>query len=189
MPNHCQNHLTVSGPPADVTAFVKAATDAKSLVDAFVPMPTELEGTTAGTPADPDEVRERNIRLYGAPDWYDWANKNWGTKWGDYDTDLLGHTDDTAVFTYTTAWAPMDKAITSISKQFPTLTFEVTYEESGMCFMGVNVDRNGERVAEAFANEDEWPDLVELPDGDFDWDGYEEKLSVLRDRLVSEVVR
>lgn len=188
MPNHCSNNLTVSGPVEDVAAFVKAAEGAESLVDAFFPMPEELRGTTVGYNPDPDEVRQRNIELYGAPDWYEWAHKNWGSKWGDYDTDLLGHTHDAghAAFVYTTAWGPMEQAIANISKRFPTLLFEVVYEEGGSCLLGATVHQAGELIGEAHLSDDEWPEPTTDEDGQEDWDAFEEAMWTLRDRVVSD---
>lgn len=187
MPNHCQNHLTVNGPAEDVAAFVKATEGHKSLVNAFVPMPKELEGTTSPFRGTPEEAAELRAKFGGVTDWYEWQNANWGVKWGDYDTDLLGQGDDYAVFIYTTPWGPMDRAILSISEKFPTLTFETLFEEPGNSLLGVTIDQNGERVGEAYANSDDWPELVELPDGDFDWDAYEDAVGDLRDRVLSEV--
>ena len=47
-----------------------------------------------------------NYELYGSADWYDWSNKNWGTKWNASDTCISrDETDDLEVH-FTTAWNP-----------------------------------------------------------------------------------
>lgn len=35
----------------------------------------------------------RNEAMYGAPSWYDWSIKNWGTKWNSYGYDNLDRSD------------------------------------------------------------------------------------------------
>ncbi len=189
MPNHCLNNLDVSGPAEDVAAFVKATESHKSLVDAFVPMPKELEGTTSPFRGTAEEAAELRAKFGGFTDWYEWQNANWGVKWGDYDTELLAHKEgaDYAQFLYTTAWGPMAQAIASISKQFPTLLFEVVYVEEGCCLLGATAHKAGELVGEASVSHDEWPTLVELPNGDYDWDAHQEALRELSDRVISEV--
>ena len=186
MPNLCLNQLTITGPEPDVAAFAAAVEGAESICDALLPMPEALRGTTVGSNPDPDEVRQRNTDLYGAADWYEWAQKNWGTKWGDYDTDLLGRQDGLAQYVFTTAWGPMEPALRTISKMFPTLDFTCLYEESGMCLLGAFRCVNGDTVAEAWVSDDEWPDLT-TKDGEENWDAYEEALVDLRDRVISDL--
>jgi hypothetical protein len=186
VPNLCSNHLTVTGPEADVAAFAAAVEGAESICDALLPMPEELRGTTVGSNPDPDEVRQRNIELYGAPDWYEWAHKNWGTKWGDYDTDLLGRQDGLVQYVYTTAWGPLDRGLAKISAQFPTLDFTCVYEESGMCLLGAYRCVDGKIIAESAIGDDEWPDLT-TKDGEENWDDYYDAINDLRDRVISDV--
>ena len=77
--------------------------------------------------------------------WYTWCVNNWGTKWGDYETQLFKEAPNEAIFHYQTAWGPYsDEFLQKISKPFPTLTFLMQYEERGCCFLGVSVVRDGE---------------------------------------------
>lgn len=187
MPNLCSNHLTITGPEADVKAFVDAVEGKESICDALLPMPEELRGTTVGSHPDPDDVRDALRAKYGAADWYEWAMNNWGTKWGDYDTEALIQEDGHLLYLYTTAWGPMDRAIVNLSAKFPTLDFTCVYEESGMCLLGAYRCVNGEIVAESAIETDEWPALPEDADGEIDWDTYEDALSDLRHRVISDV--
>ena len=50
MPNWCNNNIEIRGPRAKIEALWKAATaEAGGLLNAMVPMPTELEDTKKGT--------------------------------------------------------------------------------------------------------------------------------------------
>jgi len=85
--------------------------------------------------------KERLMRQYGAPDWYNWAQANWGTKWDiDSDTTMeeLGSQDGYAalVSTFDTAWTPPINWAKAAGKKFPELTFEIHYSESGMGYYG-----------------------------------------------------
>lgn len=186
MPNLCSNQLTITGPEADVKAFVDGVEGKDSLVDAYHPMPEELNSTTAGYPGDKDEVRNAMRAKYGAPDWYEWAHTNWGTKWGDYDTDLMTNERGLAVYLYTTAWGPMEAAIKAFSAKFPTLDFTCSYEEGGMCLLGAFRYVNGQLRGQSWIEDEEWPELIDK-DGDEDWASYDAALSDLRDRVISDV--
>lgn len=72
----------------------------------------------------------------GYTSWYDWCGDNWGTKWGDCETQL--HVaDDYISGHFQTAWGPLAASFwTAVSAQFPTLMFVVSYREEGMCFEG-----------------------------------------------------
>ena len=97
MPNWCNNNLTVRGTYKQVSKFVE---DVRDDEDGFrlaqlVPCPQELKDTTSGWYSDEvkqkalEEQQKRNIEKYGYADWYDWEYENWGTKWGDCETDFI----------------------------------------------------------------------------------------------------
>jgi len=139
MPNHCWNKLVITG---DITRVRKelGSTDEdeglwkvnfseSGLLDRLFPMPEELKGTESPT---------------DSPNWYDWASENWGTKWGDYDTELLNDYDNTIVFLFQSAWAPPTQGISNVAAQYPEAKFRLTFQEPGMCFKGSCVWENGE---------------------------------------------
>ena len=123
----------------------------------YKPMPTELEETTAPirigdtvTQEVYDELKEK----YGHADWYNWANANWGTKWGCSKNDL----EDTT-YSFTTAWSPLNvELIEMFAKDFPNFTYEWE-EEQGF---GINAEcEDGEIMIV-----DEWdiPNIEEIYD-------------------------
>lgn len=65
----------------------------------------------------------KNEKLYGAKDWYEWKNKKYGTKWGDFDIEIRDN-----IITYTTAWSPLSfNVIEKLQQDFPN--FEYEWEE------------------------------------------------------------
>ena len=135
MPNHVYNILSVSGPESDVRAFHDAinidSDDNSGIIRAFLPFPTELEG---------EPITRQDGTVIGrafSDEGYNWCLRNWGTKWGDYDTEILSEpskissSDWEVVYSYSTAWSPANPAIISIAKRFPNLTFTVSWEEGG----------------------------------------------------------
>jgi len=69
--------------------------------------------------------------------WYDWNVRNWGTKWDvavrdneEYpDTELHDESTTTLGYKFNTAWSPPVEAITKLSKQYPSLEMNLSYEE------------------------------------------------------------
>jgi hypothetical protein len=69
--------------------------------------------------------------------WYDWNVRNWGTKWDvavhDNDkypeTEIIDEIDNAIAYRFNTAWSPPLEAITKLSEQYPTLHFNMHYEE------------------------------------------------------------
>lgn len=122
----------------------------KSICKYYYPMPKDLEITPGGSlnkareilgnefgviPEDKQglsdldfiEARQSfiNERKHGAKDWYDWKNKYYGTKWGDYDLQIDDH-----CITFTTAWSPLsDSIINKFAKDFPDFTYEWEEEQ------------------------------------------------------------
>ncbi len=124
MPNWCNNSINISG---DDESIKKLLIEAKSEESDFtlnnlIPIPKEQE-----------------------EDWYNWRVSNWGTKW-DIGKVEIEINEGNASFNCETAWAPPNEALQKISEKYPTLTFEMFYEEPGMDFCGKVVYQNGEAL-------------------------------------------
>lgn len=169
MPNWCTNVLSICGPPSEVDGFVNACKSEEengeatwAILDRLYPIPEDLKHVTSRfstvTDDDPDRDQKlKNIENYGVPDWYDWCNTNWGTKWADCHTELVYEhdchpslsTDDEdklkkVMFRFDSAWAPPEKGFDAIAMMFPKLVFDLRFEEPGMCFQGFKIWANGE---------------------------------------------
>jgi hypothetical protein len=132
MPNWCQNELEITGPRESLERFKKAAKgldEAGGLLpfsfQALHPMPLELLGKDCASGT--------------MPDWWNWRVENWGTKWNlgkDVEWDDFNSHDDSATISFDTAWGPPEALILKVAKDFPDLTFNLSYAESGMDFSG-----------------------------------------------------
>lgn len=125
MPNWCFNSLSVTGPAADLENFIIKASGnntAETLsLDALYPLPED-------------------------EDWYEWQTTNWSTKWDINKEDLsmykeldVGHVS----YSFPTAWSPPVNWLIKVCKDFPELSFELIYEESGEGYAGVMSCVNG----------------------------------------------
>ena len=172
MPNWCTNVLSICGPPAEIDGFVNACKSEEedngwAILDSLYPVPDDLKHVSSrfGTVADDDPDRDqklKNIENYGAPDWYDWCNANWGTKWADCHTEKVYEHDchpsqsaddedslKKVMFRFDSAWAPPVEGFNAVAMMFPKLVFDLRYEEPGMCFQGFRTWANGEVQHEA----------------------------------------
>ena len=161
MPNWCNNTITITG-DYDTLVQLKPVVEAgEGLLQAIKPMPKELEGTTS--PSD-------------TPNWYDWCNANWGTKWDpEVHLEFIDNEDGTATIQgwFDTAWAPPIDAFETLSQDWDSCYIEMFYEESGMCFVGCWDSEGGDAyyddVSDMVRKDDTWKEdkvLYELV-GDF----------------------
>jgi hypothetical protein len=167
MPNWCSNHMTIIGPEAEV----------RSILSAIRP---ELDDEDSGLRKFMPQPKDENGELVGGTSWqYD----NWGTKWGDCDTDITYEDYDgdnsSASLVYSTAWGPMSGLVAEISRLHPQCTIDVEYEEPGMCFFGIEQYRNGSVVLDRHHEYEFDSGVIKLPDGwemnfDTDWDDEEQ---------------
>lgn len=147
MPNWCYNSLNISHTdPAMISKLIQGGQN-HGLLNSFVPMPQELVGTTSPSPQNA-ELDEK----YGASNWYDWAVKNWGTKWDTHIDDYtVGDDGTTAVINFNTAWSPpifyYDRLV---EKGF---NVNATYTEEGMGFAGHYVNGQDECIELRFDDE------------------------------------
>ena len=131
MPNWCNNNIELAhDDPAMIERAAAAFRDGKFLNE-FIPLPKELEDTTA--PAR--ESDEALVKKYGASDWYSWCINNWGCKWdiSPYDVEINEY--GTLVGAFDSPWGPPIEAY----KKLEDLGFEVRayYNEPGMGFTGM----------------------------------------------------
>lgn len=68
-----------------------------------------------------------NVRKYGESNWYDWHNKNWGTKWNACETLVI---DENNV-EFQTAWSTPEPIIKELSKKYHTRV-EVFYADEDL---------------------------------------------------------
>lgn len=158
MPNWCQNVLYVNHTDKEKMAALLAAVKAGAMCDHILPMPEQLKGIVSGScnidgqqvrlwrvidgvetiiPADEIEQLEAE---YGTASWYEWALRNWHTKWDicdPWDTDQIYHDEgsgDFHVFKFDTAWSPPIGVYEEMVKQGFDVRAE--YIEYGMGFCG-----------------------------------------------------
>jgi len=100
------------------------------------------------------EKQDAAVAATGFKDWYDWAcdDANWGTKWGDYDTQYSqwdGPKTSTVDISYTSAWGPLSTSFWKrVSDRFPEAQIVVYFSEPGMAFQGSESYYGGECVFE-----------------------------------------
>lgn len=152
MANYCFNRLTIRGDSHEVNRFrSKVWKNEEQPLDfnRTVPQPKELEGTESPNRAKPI-IKSILKAKYGADNWYDWQQDNWGCKWGPYDgIDIPEETvykngKGKLVYEYNTPWSPPNQWLINTSKQFPSLKFENYCNEPGNCFKGTVVIINGQ---------------------------------------------
>jgi hypothetical protein len=155
MPNHVRNDLTITGPLSDRDALAalmkgEGEGDEATLFDfnRIRPMPPELRAvSTGGTHIDGEHVQEWietkradgttfNAKIpeatradwmhrHGATNWYDWALRNWGTKWNAYS--VANEWTITAAahsIHFDTAWTSPRPILEALVARFPTLKFK-----------------------------------------------------------------
>ena len=90
---------------------------------------------------------------YGCADWYEWAIRNWGTKWNAYDVTEWGIVSQdkgelSASIYYETAWSPVTQLLLTVSRDYPTLEFYHEFADEGGSFLGSEVILNGQIISE-----------------------------------------
>jgi hypothetical protein len=158
MPNWCNNDLTLRHKdPAMLDRAQKALAEGRFLNE-FIPCPPELHKYSA--PEQDDARADAFTAKYGAPDWYSWQIKNWGTKWDvdadpeqikrnwgtkwdvDADPEQIERAGDTLTVSFDSAWSPPIEAYNRLVE----MGFEVQayYNEFGMTFAGMYTGAGGD---------------------------------------------
>lgn len=93
-----------------------------------------------------------NIRQYGAPTWYEWCVRNWGTKWNayGYEGDKIDYHDGDMLY-FQTAWSAPHPILERLTEMFPGVEMEHEWADEDIgqnC--GRHSYRGGERIEEYF---------------------------------------
>ena len=197
MPNYCTNNLTVTGDAKEIKRFHEAITAGElqdhedfHILDNLFPTPKELKDTTKGYYGEGTEkqlqmeaMQKANLEKFGAPDWYEWNCKNYGSKWSDFDG-VIGQVSDNEInLTFMSAWSPIGEGIRNVSKQFPTLDFVLSYDEGGMAFCGGYAFRNGEIMADI---EGEYPSMTVEQSENEEYDEFYEQVSQVTQEIENQ---
>ena len=135
MPNWCNNYLSIEGPAVDVVRFFN---ETKHKTDKDSPLVFNNH-----VPVWKDD------KLIGEMD----PNNDWGTKWDACDAYYCAGPEEAALeeaekggyaLYFQTAWAPPCEWLKVITKLFPTIVFEMEYEEGGCEIYGVSKGEKGE---------------------------------------------
>ena len=76
----------------------------------------------------------RNLLKYGAPTWYEWGIKNWGTKWNAYGYQDGEDYSKAKELRFNTAWSAPHPILKKLSQMYPdiAITHEWADEDIGM---------------------------------------------------------
>lgn len=139
------------------------------------------------------DVYQKNIENFGYKDWYDWSIANYGTKWGDYnhrnEIEIVDYNGEKGiVLIYDTAWGPFEENFwIRVSKSFPNCSFETSFYETGMNFLGVAYAKNGNSYFEQdqidfdYEKYDQDEDFIEM------MDDLDERISDQIDEIASAI--
>ena len=132
MPNWCTNDLTLRHKDPAMLDRAQTALAEGKFLNEFIPCPPELHEYDA--PEQDNARADEFTAKFGAPDWYSWQIKNWGTKW-DVDAFQIERAGDTLTVSFDSAWAPPITAYNRLVE----MGFEVQayYNEFGMAFAGM----------------------------------------------------
>jgi hypothetical protein len=145
MPNHCFNSLSFS--KKDKTKVLKTLKGKNGLVDfnSLIPIPRPFIGSEKDWNLHPNPKNEITdscgvpkskglylSKVFGAGNWYDWACKNWGTKWNAYSISKEETKTGVTLF-FNTAWSAPEPILWALASVLPEVGFTYSYEiEGGM---------------------------------------------------------
>ncbi len=157
MPNYCENTLKVVGTKKDITRFAnrvygKSEESASLDFNRIIPYPKKFERLDKAWQEEYEKTGEFPLWKNGFNSGgYEWCIENWGTKWNAmYVTRTANTLADglqEIIYTFDTAWSPPIPVVAKMAEMFPTLEFELFYQEGGEGFEGSNSFADGKQIA------------------------------------------
>jgi hypothetical protein len=87
MPNHCYQSVYLAGDPKEIDRLYEAVKEQKFL-NAVIPEPSTMFHGALG------EDERKMCEAQGRPNWYDWRNENWLTKWDICEPEIIEEPQD-----------------------------------------------------------------------------------------------
>ena len=145
MPNWCSNEVTIDGTKEDIAKFVdECFTDFQGTpvldFNKVMPEPDYDKPQKDGTHNNGVQKELHDVM----PDWWNWRNTNWGTKWNlvpDPEGNLTGYevagqSEDLIQLEFETAWSPPAGIYDAIYEKYPDLMVSWFYREDGCQLAG-----------------------------------------------------
>ena len=145
MPNWCSNEVQFDGSEEDIAKFKEECfTDRKGVAvldfSKVLPEPDYDKPKKDGTHNNGVQTELHSVM----PDWWNWRNENWGTKWNlvpDHDGDLTAYKtvedgEDFIMLEFDTAWSPPEGIYEAIVEKYPDLSVNWFYREDGVQISG-----------------------------------------------------
>ena len=134
MPNWCNNTLIVEGNVEDLQRIKSLLINEQGefSFNWAVPQPENLYRENISS-----EKRDE-LDAQGIPNWYDWNNRNWGTKWDACSAFIDTDEDNEIRINFQTAWSPPSDWLYSFFKKLEGIevSVQLLYDEPGMEFAG-----------------------------------------------------
>lgn len=140
MPNWVYNSLSISGDEGEIkrlekqlaTPYERTAYDLGEKKYHSYKVEKVISLWNAVKPDDLEAYEDNPSEdQSGFNHWYLWNIRNWGTKWDVRDEEVIDREEGHIAYQFNTAWSPPIEAITTLSEQFPTLDFNISYQEEG----------------------------------------------------------
>ena len=145
MPNWCMNEVQIDGNEEDIAKFTEECfTDHKGVAvldfSKVLPEPDYDKPKKDGTHNNGVQTELHSVM----PDWWNWRNDNWGTKWNlvpNHDGDLTAYLtvedgEDYISLEFDTAWSPPEGIYEAIVEKYPDLSVNWFYREDGVQISG-----------------------------------------------------
>ena len=145
MPNWCSNEVQIDGTKEDIAKFREECfTDHKGVAvldfSKVLPEPDYDKPKKDGTHNNGVQTELHSVM----PDWWNWRNDNWGTKWNLVPNpegnlsgyDFVDHGKDYIQLEFETAWSPPDGIYEAIVAKYPDLSVNWFYREDGVQISG-----------------------------------------------------
>lgn len=136
MPNWVYNELTISGSAEDIANIKEQLARPKPMPNGEASEERVISfWNIKHPPLDKmDEYHGMNGWAEGVAtgqtpfNWYNYNNREWGTKWDASDACLNSDTETSLSYSFSTAWSP-PSVFTALSEQYPDSTITLWYEE------------------------------------------------------------
>lgn len=109
------------------------------------PMPAELRNTKSPWQRDDDpELWDRYESQYGAVDWYQWANRNWGVKWDASQPNLVTATTERVIMSFASPWCAPFGWLATVAAAHRALTITLGWVDEEATSYGAIIAHAGE---------------------------------------------